>query len=125
MALTEMRGCTRSTVPSALAAAAIVGRGPPHVRPYRMPASPVRMLLAMQEVWGTLVGRWYVTLFGLTFLWCAVRQLGWRRTAIYSVIAVGVGALAENGSVHLGFPYTRYTFNPSCAATSCSSATCR
>ena len=31
---------------------------------------------------------------------------------VYSVIAVGVGALAENGSVHLGFPYTRYTFNP-------------
>jgi uncharacterized membrane protein len=66
----------------------------------------------MQELWGTLVGRWYVTLFGLTFLWCAVRQLGWRRTAVYSLIAVGVGALAENGSVHLGFPYTRYTFNP-------------
>jgi uncharacterized membrane protein len=66
----------------------------------------------MHEVWGTLVGRWYVTLFGLTFTWCAVRQLGWRRTAAYSLIAVCIGALAENGSVHLGFPYTRYTFAP-------------
>ena len=66
----------------------------------------------MHEVWGTVVGRWYVTLFGLTFLWCAVRQLGWRRTAVYGLIAVSIGALAENGSVHLGFPYTRYTFNP-------------
>jgi hypothetical protein len=66
----------------------------------------------MHELLGTLVGRWYVTIFGLTFLWCAVRQLGWRRTALYSAIAVGVGALAENGSVHFGIPYTRYTFNP-------------
>src|SRR2546427_3017150 len=66
----------------------------------------------MHEVWGTVVGRWYVTLFGLTFLRCAVRQLGWRRTAVYGLIAVSIGALAENGSVHLGFPYTRYTFNP-------------
>jgi uncharacterized membrane protein len=66
----------------------------------------------VDELWGTVVGRWYVTLFGLTFLWCAVRQLGWRRTAVYSLVAVGLGALAENGSVHVGFPYTRYTFNP-------------
>ena len=61
---------------------------------------------------GTVIGRWYVTIFGLAFVWCAVRQLGWRRTAVYSRMAVGVGALAENGSVHLGFPYTRYTFDP-------------
>jgi putative membrane protein len=66
----------------------------------------------MHELLGTIVGRWYVTIFGITFVWCAVRHIGWRRTAIYSVIAVGVGALAENGSVHLGFPYTRYTFDP-------------
>ena len=84
MALTEMRGCTWVTLSSG----------------------------SMDELLGTLVGRWYVTIFGLAFLWCAVRQLGWRRTALYSAIAVGLGALAENGSVHLGFPYTRYTFNP-------------
>jgi uncharacterized membrane protein len=65
----------------------------------------------LREVWGTVGGRWYVTIFGITFVWCAVRQLGWRRTLIYTVIAVGVGGLAENGSVHLGLPYTRYAFN--------------
>jgi uncharacterized membrane protein len=66
----------------------------------------------MHAIAGTLIGRWYVTIFGLTFLYCAVRQLGWRRTLLYTIVAVGVGGLAENGSVHLGFPYTRYAFNP-------------
>ena len=66
----------------------------------------------MNAVWGTVAGRWYVTLFGLVFAWRAGRHLGWRRTIIYAVAAVGIGALAENGSVHFGFPYTRYAFNP-------------
>lgn len=66
----------------------------------------------MHQLIGTLVGRWYVTLFGLTFLWRASRQLGWRNTGIYIAVALGVGVLAENGSVHLGIPYTRYSFNP-------------
>ena len=65
----------------------------------------------MRELVGTVIGRWYVTIFGLVFAWCAVRELGWRRTLAYVVVAVGVGALAENGSVHLGLPYTRYEFN--------------
>lgn len=60
---------------------------------------------------GTVFGRWYVTIFGLTFLWCAVRHLGWRKTLIYLAASVGVGVLAENGSVNIGFPYTHYTFN--------------
>ena len=65
----------------------------------------------LREIWGTVGGRWYVTIFGLTFAWCAVRQLGWRRTAVYAVFAVAFGALAENGSVHVGIPYTKYAFN--------------
>ena len=65
----------------------------------------------MDQLIGTVFGRWYVTLFGLTFVWRASRQLGWRRTGVYTVVAVAVGAIAENGSVHLGIPYTRYTFN--------------
>jgi uncharacterized membrane protein len=65
----------------------------------------------MEELVGTIVGRWYVTLFGLTFLWRASRHLGWRRTGIYAAVAVTVGALAENGAVHFGIPYTRYAFN--------------
>jgi uncharacterized membrane protein len=60
---------------------------------------------------GTVFGRWYVTLFGLTFLWCAVRQLGWRKTLIYLGGSLVVGLLFENGSVKYGFPYTRYAFN--------------
>jgi uncharacterized membrane protein len=65
----------------------------------------------MDAVIGTVVGRWYVTLFGLVFLWRASRQLGWRNTGIYAAAALVVGVIAENGSVHLGIPYTRYSFN--------------
>lgn len=67
----------------------------------------------VHEVLGTVVGRWYVTLFGATFLWCALRQLGWRKTLTYFVVALIVGGIAENASVHLGVPYTRYAFNDS------------
>ena len=65
----------------------------------------------MDAVVGTLFGRWYVTLFGLTFLWCASRHLGWRKTLIYLGGSLVVGLLFENGSVRYGFPYTRYAFN--------------
>jgi len=67
----------------------------------------------MAQVWGTVGGRWYVTAFGAVFVWCAIRHLGWRRTALYAAVAFAVGALAENLSVHVGFPYTKYSFNPS------------
>jgi len=66
----------------------------------------------MHEISGTVVHRWYVTIFGLAFAFFAVRHLGWRRTLLYAVLAFGLGALAENGSVHFGFPYTSYSFNP-------------
>src|SRR5947209_7109198 len=66
----------------------------------------------MHELAGTIFHRWYVTIFGLAFLFFAVRQLGWRKTLVYGVLAFGVGAVAENGSVHVGFPYTTYAFNP-------------
>lgn len=62
---------------------------------------------------GTVAGRCYVTLFGLTFLWRASRQLGWKRTGIYVAAALVVGIAAENGSVRAGFPYTTYSFNES------------
>ena len=41
----------------------------------------------MHELSGTLFHRWYVTIFGLAFLFFAVRHLGWRRTLIYGVLA--------------------------------------
>jgi uncharacterized membrane protein len=67
----------------------------------------------MDEIVGTVVGRWYVTLFGLAFVLSATRRLGWRRTALYAAVAVAVGVVAENGSVRYGIPYTRYAFDQS------------
>jgi putative membrane protein len=66
----------------------------------------------MHVVAGTVIGRWYVTIFAIVFAWRASRHMGWRKTLLYTAAAVTVGALAENGSVHLGFPYTRYAFDP-------------
>ena len=66
----------------------------------------------MHALYGTVIHRWYVTVLGLVFLWRAVAHMGWRRTLVYAVLAVGIGALAENGSVHFGVPYTGYSFNP-------------
>ena len=67
----------------------------------------------VREILGTFVGRWYVTMFGATFAVLAVRHLGWKRTGIYAAAAIAVGVAAENGSVRYGFPYTRYSFDPS------------
>lgn len=66
----------------------------------------------MEEVVGTIAGRWYVTAYGVVFVVLALRHLGPKCTVIYTAMAVAVGALAENGSVHLGIPFTRYSFNP-------------
>jgi putative membrane protein len=60
---------------------------------------------------GTVLGRWYVTLFGAVFLWRAARQMGWRKTLTYLAVSLVVGIAAENGSVHAGIPYTTYTFD--------------
>ena len=65
----------------------------------------------MDLVIGTIVGRWYVMLFGAVFLWRASRQMGWRNTWIYLGVSLVVGGVAENGSVHAGFPYTTYAFD--------------
>ena len=64
-----------------------------------------------EEIIGTVVGRWYVTAFGIAFVVLAVRHMGWRRTAVYTAVALVVGVVAENGSVRVGVPYTRYAFN--------------
>ena len=64
----------------------------------------------MHELYGTLFHRWYVTMFGLVYVWRASRHLGWRNLGIYTVVAVAAGLLAENGSTHIGFPYTHYVF---------------
>ena len=65
----------------------------------------------INEVMGTLVDRWYVTLFGIAFVFLASRHIGWKRTGIYTVAALVVGIISENGAVRWGIPYTRYSFN--------------
>jgi uncharacterized membrane protein len=65
---------------------------------------------------GTVVGRWYVTLFGLAYLYYGTRLLGARRLGVYSAIAFVVAAASENASVRWGIPYTRYSFNPALRA---------
>ena len=47
---------------------------------------------------GTVIGRWYVPLFGVAFLVLASRHLGWRRTGIYTAAAILIGVLFS-GSV--------------------------
>jgi hypothetical protein len=76
----------------------------------------------VHEAAGTVFGRWYVTLFGVVFAWCAVRDLGWRRTVLYSLVALVVGGFAENGSVHFGVRTRATRSTTTCVATSCSSA---
>lgn len=66
----------------------------------------------MNEIWGTIIGRWYVTGFAIVFAVLAVRHLGWRRTLLYTVAAFGIGVAAENASVHWGIPYSTYRFDP-------------
>jgi uncharacterized membrane protein len=66
----------------------------------------------IHEVVGTVVGRWYVGLYALAFVVFAVSHLGAKRFAIYTATAMALGAIAENSSVIVGFPYTKYTFNP-------------
>ena len=65
----------------------------------------------MDEIVGTVIGRWYVTVLLVVFLWRSSVHLGWRRTGIYAVVALTVGIAFENGSVAIGFPYTAYSFN--------------
>ena len=65
----------------------------------------------MTLVFGTLIGRWYVTLFGVAFFYYGARWLGWRKLLLYSALSVALAALAENASVHWGIPYTHYAFN--------------
>lgn len=66
----------------------------------------------LEQIIGTFAGRWYMTLFGIGFLSLALPDLGARKTLAYSIVAIGVGVLAENGSVRFGIPYGYYAFDP-------------
>jgi len=68
--------------------------------------------MALDLIAGTLIGRWYVTLFGLAYLFYGTRMLGARRLALYSGLAFVLAAASENASVVWGVPYTLYSFKP-------------
>jgi uncharacterized membrane protein len=65
----------------------------------------------MDEIVGTVVGRWFVTLFALAYLVLGLRILGGKKLVLYTVIAFVVAAASENASIRIGIPYTPYTFN--------------
>ena len=67
--------------------------------------------MTLDLVIGTFAGRWYVTLFGLAYLYYGRRLLGGRRLALYSTIAFVIAVASENASVAWGVPYTLYAFN--------------
>ncbi len=65
----------------------------------------------MTEILGTILGRWFVMLFGLAYIVLGLKVLGGKKLGLYSVIAFLVAAVSENASVHTGIPYTQYAFN--------------
>ena len=65
----------------------------------------------MNEIWGTVVGRWFVTLFAIAYVVLGLRILGGRKLALYTVIAFALAAASENASIRVGIPYTHYSFN--------------
>jgi uncharacterized membrane protein len=67
--------------------------------------------MSIDLIIGTFLGRWYVTLFGLAYVYYGVRVLGARRLGIYSAIAFLIAVASENASVVWGVPYTLYGFN--------------
>jgi putative membrane protein len=59
---------------------------------------------------GTVVNRPYVFVFLAIYLVLAVTRLGWRRTAVFSVIAYVVAFAAEFSSTRNGFPFGLYHY---------------
>lgn len=60
----------------------------------------------------TLTGRWYVFVFLLVYLCIAVCQLGWRRTALFTLVLWPIAFLSEYSSIRNGFPYGLYNYLP-------------
>ncbi len=62
------------------------------------------------RVAGMLVYRPYVFVFFAIYLLAAVTRLGWRRTAVFTVVAYGVAFAAEFSSTRTGFPFGLYHY---------------
>jgi putative membrane protein len=61
-------------------------------------------------LWGTVIHRPYVYAFFACFLVFAVHQLGWRRTATFTVTTFLVAFGAEYSSTRNGFPFGPYRY---------------
>lgn len=61
---------------------------------------------------GTVILRPYVFVFFAAYLFLAVTAMGWRRTAIFTVIAYTLAFLCEFSSIHNGFPFGLYHYIP-------------
>lgn len=59
---------------------------------------------------GMIVLRPYVFVFFAVYLIAAGSRMGWRRTALFSIIAYGVAFAAEFSSTRIGFPFGLYHY---------------
>ncbi len=64
----------------------------------------------LERIAGMVVGRPYVFVFFTIYLVVAVTRLGWRRTALFSMIAYLVAFAAEYSSTRNGIPFGLYHY---------------
>lgn len=64
----------------------------------------------LERIAGMIVGRPYVFVFFAIYLAVALTRLGWRRTALFSMIAYLVAFAAEYSSTRNGFPFGLYHY---------------
>lgn len=59
---------------------------------------------------GTVALRPYVFVFFAAYLFLAITSMGWRRTAVFTVLAYVIAFVCEWSSVHNGFPFGLYYY---------------
>jgi putative membrane protein len=69
-----------------------------------------RLMDLLGRIVGMVVYRPYVFVFFTIYLFAAVTRLGWRRTALFTVVAYAVALAAELSSTRNGFPFGLYHY---------------
>ena len=64
----------------------------------------------LARIAGMIVLRPYVFVFFAVYLFAAVTRMGWRRTALFSIIAYSVAFAAEFSSTRIGIPFGLYHY---------------
>jgi len=64
----------------------------------------------LARIVGMIVLRPYVFVFFAVYLFAAVTRMGWRRTALFSIIAYSVAFAAEFSSTRIGIPFGLYHY---------------